>query len=64
MKKMIGMLAAAAMLWPAMSHAHMPNTCLSQMHRMNMWVAPKKADAARMAETGKRLTALGSGLID
>ena len=51
-------LALAAMLGPAVAHAHMPRDCMGQMRKMNTWMAPKKADAARMGATGRELTAL------
>ena len=59
MRKLISIAAVAVLaLSGSATLADMPNQCLSQMSRMNMWMVPKKADAERLAEAGELLTSL------
>ena len=59
MKKLISIAAVAVLaLSGSATMADMPDQCLSQMSRMNMWMAPKKADAERLGEAGELLSSL------
>ena len=59
MRKLISIAAVAVLaLSGSATMADMPDQCLSQMSRMNMWMVPKKADAERLGEAGELLTSL------
>ena len=64
MGKLILIAAAAVLvLSGSATMADMPNQCLSQMSRMNMWIAPKKGDAERLGAAGQLLTSLVPGNV-